>query len=151
MWCGNENEWIKRKLKRHENFKVVRPSYGVIAYIHCLWDFAWNILQSIFPICLFLPLSPSLFLIIFLCPPPFARSLFFYRRRRRLQFNETKTSHPFLYGFGLPNKAARLPGAVTLNMAGESCCCSEFPAPVRKGERIIEIRNAADQGPMTEG
>ena len=62
-----------------------------------------------------------------------------------------KTSHPLSHGFGLPNKAARLPGAVTLNLAGESCCYSEFPAPVRKGGRIIAIYDTADQRLMTEG
>ena len=62
-----------------------------------------------------------------------------------------KTSHPLSHGFGLPSKTARLPGAVTLNLAGESCCYSEFPARVRKGGRRIEICDAADQRPMTEG
>ena len=58
MWCGNENEKLNGNLRRHESFKVVQPPSGVIAYVHYLCDFSWNVLQSFFPF----------FSLIFLCP-----------------------------------------------------------------------------------
>ena len=74
-----------------------------------------------------------------------------YSRRRKLQFRWDKTSHPSSHGFGSPNKTTHQPGAVTLNLAEWSCCYSEFSAKGRKGGRLIEICDAADQRYMTEG
>ena len=87
---------VSRKSKRERVFRVVRPSSGVIAYVHRI---------VVFPLVVFLDSDPPF--------SSFPSSLI--DRRGRLQGERNKTSHLLIHRFGLPIKAAPLLGAVILN------------------------------------
>ena len=90
---------------------MVRPSLRVIAYVHCTFVISSFLIESFFFLQskFFLHFSLSLSLRFYSSS---------YKRRRELQLRKDKMSNPLSHGFGSPNKAALLPGAVLLNPAG---------------------------------
>ena len=93
---------------------MVRPSLRVTAYIHCFYDIlsfeGKSLEREFYRVFFSSPLS--------LLSPSFFHSSFSYKRRRELQLRKDKMSNPLSHGFGSPNKAAHLPGAVLLTSAG---------------------------------